>query len=464
MKLFSQKLEQTAIKSICTARRPEVQALLLSSIDSSYFHYEPCKAAYERLHTVAKKRSIILGYTELLEDASLNEEYRDVLREGEANTCTTVDRAKRLIDSLDKYRKVRSLYYMAKGIIDDLKKPEVDVELMLDGVTSTLTETRSHQDIADLVHSLGKDGNALDLIDDALSMEDEILLKSGFNEFDEKNGGLISEGVMLLAATTSGGKSTMLMQMLTNIYYLNKVSVANVSLEMNERKITRRTVSNLTEIPYWKFVKRKLEDGERAQAKKAWRKLHRFGEKNGIQYAYVCPKRSVTITQLLTLLKPYGYKVIGIDYVSLLEGVDEKDQWKALSAILRQCKIFSAENKCLVIVLAQLDSDDDRIRYSKGMLEHADAAWIWNYYKPEQRESKIIPVRQLKARDQELFPFELREQYEVMRISNLEESTTDDAQDTEPSEKGNGKSKAKGDDLNLNDDDEAVVDYDAGQK
>ena len=66
--------------------------------------------------------------------------------------------------------------------------------------------------------------------------------------------------------------------------------------------------------------------------------------------------------------------MLGIDYVSLLDGVDEKDQWKALSAIVRQCKLFSAENHCLVIALDQLDSDDDRIRYSKGMLEHAYVA------------------------------------------------------------------------------------------
>lgn len=425
-------------------------------MDETFFHYEPCKAAYQRLHTVAKKRSVILGYTELLEDPALNEEYRDILSEVEVPYCKSVDRAHRLIESLDKYRKTRALYFMAKGIIDELKKPEVEVDDLLDTVTDDLTEVRSKQAITNLVHTIGKDANALDLIDEALSMEDEVLLKCGFKEIDDKNGGVPSEGVMLLAATTSGGKSTMLMNLLTQMYKLNKVSVANISLEMNERKITRRLLSNLTKIPYWKFVKKALTDEERAYARKMWRRLHKYGEKYDAKYSFICPKGGVNITQVLTLVKPYGYKVIGLDYVSLLDGVDEKDQWKALSSIIRQCKVFSSENKCLVIVLAQLDSDDDRIRYSKGMLEHADAAWTWNYYKPETRESKRIPIRQLKARDQELFPFELEEAFDVMSINNLSSSAEEE---TAPSGKKKPKDK---DDLNLNDDVE--VDYEAGSK
>lgn len=446
-----------------------MQALLLGGLDDTFFHSEPCKAAYKRIHTVAKKRSIILSFTELLEDPALNEEYRDILRDTDTPVCKTVERAHRLMESLDKYRKTRALFYMAKNIIEELKKPEVEVDDVLDSATDVITSARSKQDVGSLVHAIGKDANALELVDLALSEEDEPLIKTGLKDIDEKNGGVPSEGVLILAATTSGGKSTFLMNLLTNMYRLNKISVANVSLEMNEKKITRRLLSHLTKIPYWKFVKKKLSPDEKKQSRRAWRKLHKYGEEYDAQYAFICPKHGVNITQLLTLVKPYNYKVLGIDYVSLLDGVDEKDQWKALSAIVRQCKLFSAENHCLVIVLAQLDSDDDRIRYSKGMLEHADAAWTWNYYKPEQRESKILPVRQLKARDQELFPFELREMFDVMSIDNLDaddavgDSNSGASESDERKTTTRKKNSAGADDLNLNDD-EVAVDFDAGQK
>lgn len=443
MKLFSAKLEHVAVRSICSSTS-QISAYLLGTLDPSFFHHEPTAAAFYRIHSVAKKRSIILSYTELLEDQTINEEFRDLLSNSKVSKISTQSLASRLVNELDKYRKARKAYDMAKSIIEKLKMPSVEIDALLDYASGALAECRSREDITQLVHSLGKDGNALSLVDDALSMEDEILLKTGFREIDDKNGGLPSEGVLLLAATTSGGKSTMLMNLLMNMYRINKISVSNVSLEMNERKLTRRMLSRITRIPYWKYVKRCLTEEEREQSKKAWSKFHRFGMKHDCQFSMVCPKHSVGITPLLTMLKPYGHKVIGIDYISLLEGVDAKDQWKTLSAITREAKIFSAENKCLVILLAQLDSDDDRIRYSKGVLEHADAAWTWNYSKPEVRETKRIPIRQVKARDQELYPFDLTEDFATMAILNVDESEA-----------------PKTDDTDLNSDPE--LSYDAGQ-
>ncbi len=455
MKLFSTALESIAIRSICNSNE-KLSALLLGSLDESFFHYEPCKAAFQRIYNVAKKRSVILDYTELLEDPGLNEEYRDLLKDSDAKTLRSIKGAKRVLAKLGEYRKTRSMYSIAKHIIEKLKAPEVEVEELLNFVTNALTSARTKEDVSQLVYSLGKNGNGLELIDLALSVEDEVLLKTGYAEIDNKNGGIPSEGVMLLASTTSGGKSTMLMNLLMNIYRLNKVSCSNVSLEMNERKLTRRMVSRMTQIPYWKFTKQRLSEEERVQAKKAWRRFHRFGERNDCQFSIICPTHSVSITSLLTLLKPYGHKVIGIDYISLLEGVDAQDQWRVLSAITREAKIFSAENHCLVILLAQLDSDDDRIRYAKGILEHVDAAWTWNYYKPEVRETKTLPIRQLKARDQELYPFELRESFETMTIDNMEgatEAATDD---------GGAKEASKKDDVDLAG--EVEVGYDTGQQ
>lgn len=455
MKLYSQTLEAVALRSICSSPKAEVQAALLGRLDESYFHYEPCKAAFNRLQTVAKKRSVILGWTDLMEDPALNEEYRDLLRESENKVCRTVKRSHELLNSLDKYRKTRALYYMAKDIIEELKKPAVEVDDVLNDVTDKLTATRSGEELGQMVFTVGKDGNALDLVDSALSEEDECLFKTGFKEIDDKNGGVPSEGVFILAATTSGGKSTLLQNLLMNMYKINKVSCANVSLEMNEKKNTRRMLSRLTQIPYWKFVKKRLSSEEKEACRKAWQKFHKFGERYDCKYSIITPTHSVNITQLLTLVKPYKYKIIGIDYISLLDGVDQDNQPRVLSAIARQAKIFSSENKCLVILLCQLDSADDRIRYSKGILEHADAAWTWNYSKPEVRETKTLPINQLKARDQELYPFELREAFETMTVDNMDS-------DSSTSQSGGSSGKAESTDLNLNED--VSVDYDAGQK
>ena len=67
-----------------------------------------------------------------------------------------------------------------------------------------------------------------------------------------------------------------------------------------------------------------------------------------------------------------------------------------------------------------------------GLLEHADVAWIWNYSKPEQRETKVIPIQQKKVRDGELYNFDLQEEFEIMTVSNTvgssESSSDSDAE------------------------------------
>lgn len=428
MKLYSQQLELKAIKSMAVAhgdgskidinKSSLASAFLLASMDESFFHYPPCKAAFNRIVTVSKKRSKIISYDDLIEDPALNEEYRDILREFKKKPARTDEQAKELLESLDNYRKTRHLYYMAKNVIDTLQEAEVDIDALLDDTTDRITQTRSRESMADLVLTIGKDANAYDLAEQAMSPEDEILLKSGFTEFDTRNGGLPDEGVMLLAATTSGGKSVTRMNLMKNIYQLNAVSVGTVSLEMNAKKETRRMLSNLTGIPFWKFNKKRLNKEEKEIARKAWKKFHKFGIKNDCSYSLLCPTRGLSIQQTLMLVKPYKWKVLAIDYIGLLEGTDSADQWKVLSSITRECKVFSAENHCLVILLAQLDSEDDRIRYSKGILEHADNAWIWNYSKQEQRDLKTLPIKQLKARDQELFGFDLKEHFEIMTVLN----------------------------------------------
>ena len=428
MKLFSQNLELRAIRSVAVANgegskltvtnATTLSSLLLASLDESFFHYEPCKAAYKRILTVAKKRSRIVSYEDLIEDPALNEEYRDVLREYTKAPVSDPDKIPELIDALDSYRKTRALYYLAKDILDNLKKPEVEVEKLLDSATNQLTAARSKESLADTVLTVGKDANALDLLTQALSPEDESLLRTGFKEYDERNGGLPSEGVMLIAATTSGGKSAMRMNLMRNMYLLNSIDVGTVSLEMNAKKETRRLISSLTGIPFWKFIKKCLSEAEQKQCRIAWRKFHKHGVANDCRYGLLCPTRGLSIQQLLMLMKPYKYKALAIDYLSLLSGLEGQDQWKVLSEITRECKVFSAENHCLVILLAQLDSDDDRIRYSKGILENVDNAWIWNYSKQEQRDLRLLPIQQKKARDQELFGFDLAERFDVMSVYN----------------------------------------------
>lgn len=421
MKLYSRKAELKAIRSICTSKEV-VAAQLLSSFDESWFQYETTKAAYKRIVSLARKRGEVVRFDELVTDPSLNEDHRDELQTSAKSFCKSRNSAERLIEILDEYRIARNLYSLAKDIYTEMKEPSVDVRKLMDTATLKLTAARAGDPLAQQVRVFGRDCNALDLVDEALDRTVDVTYKTGFADLDDRQSGVPSDGLMLLAATTSGGKSTVLQNLLTRMYKLNKISVCNTSLEMSDRKQMRRLMSQLTKIPLKKFIQQSLSKDERRAARKAIKRLNAFGDKNNCRYVMLNPTQAVTIDQLLMLLKPFGFQVIGIDYASLLDTNGEKDQWKSLGEIARRCKIFSEANRCLIILLCQLDSDDDHIRYSKAMLEHADVALTWNYSKPEQRDTKVIPVNVKKFRDGELFSFELYEQFEIMSVGNMPDS------------------------------------------
>lgn len=138
-----------------------------------------------------------------------------------------------------------------------------------------------------------------------------------------------------------------------------------------------------------------------------------MARKHGINYTTWSPKAGQSMDDVLRMAKPFGYKVIVIDYVGLLEGSGE-DQWKSLLDAVGTAKNFTRQTGTLVIILAQLDSGKDELRYSKGMAEHADTFWKWNYSKDEQRELRRIPVIVAKDRDAPLMTFDLEERFDIM--------------------------------------------------
>jgi len=468
MKLFSQALEIRAIKTIAvstnhssdivtdlkTDSKHYISSLVMSSVDDTYFQYPPCKAAYKRLKTIAVKKSKIIDFEDLVEDPALEEEFRDILKSGKAKRAKSKADAEHLIEQLNYYRKCRVIYNIVKTSTDKLKEDKIDVDSVLNDISAGILTARS-KDITDAeVINFGKDDSAKGLFDQIFEDDSKALIKTNFKDFDDNAGGLPSDGVFLLAGTTSGGKSVLRMNLCKNFYLHSNLDTLTVSLEMNAKKESRRLLSALTGIDFKKFARGQITESEMKLAKQHWQEFRKHGIKNKCRYSIFCPTKGVSIQKLFTLIQPYGFKVIAIDYVSLLDGLDQDNQWRVLSEIVRQAKIFSQENNCLVIILVQLDLEDGKIRYSRGMVEHADVVWKWDYSKPEQRELHIIPMNVTKMRDGELVNFDLKEEFYVMRISDITEDnpkdkfgSKDNEEKSEGKKKKKDKSKEKGTDL-----------------
>lgn len=461
MALFSSSQEMRCVATLLHQKIPEsVRSSLLGKLDDTYFHYPPAKAVYERLNTVARKRFEMMNLQDLIEDPAVEEDFRDLVRESEAKPCTSKELIGRLVNSLDEYRKARFVYHASKEALEQLKSDSFNIEEVMDGLSDGLQHARKNIKEDQEIIRIGGKTNVREALDEALHDTKSDLIKCGFTVYDERNGGLPEEGVMILAATTSGGKSTLLMQLCKNLYDLSTAkaprTICRVSLEMGRKQEMKRLLSNMTGIPFWKFKQNKLTKRERQAAEKAMTNFYKHGKKTGSQYDYVCPTRGMRSEEIFQMLKPYGYDVIGIDYISLLEGVDSENQWRMLSEVARQAKVYSRENNTLVIILAQLDSETSNLRYSKGIKEHADVMWSWNYTKPEVREMKELPIKCDKARDGEIFDFGLGEKFEVMQVVNAEggsdysaDSVSSLADDDEDDEPDTGRKGKPGDDYAL---------------
>lgn len=436
MQLYSQHMETKCILTLSNPKIPEnIRSMMLGKLSKEFFHYPPCVAAFDRISAIARKRFEMVEYADLLEDPAMEEEFRDILRDTDIKCCKNKKAINKVVDTLDAYRQIRIIYDGCSEALDKLEGEKVDNDALMDNLADKITRARrSVEDEHKIVNIGANHSNADDVVENVLYKVEDELYKTGFTAYDERNGGLPKEGVMILAATTSGGKSTVLMNILVKLYLICKLKVFRVSLEMGDEQEMERLLSHLSGVPFWRIKQGKLRPKDRERIKTKYDEFKKFGEENGCTFSSMSPVRGVTFDDALRTVKPYSPHVIGVDYVNLLEGVDDENQWRKLSGIVREAKIFSRETKSLVIILCQLDSDSDKIRYSRGMKEHADIVWIWNYSKKEQRELNVLPINVDKVRDGEVFSFDLSERFDIMTVENMESDGSNAYDSDDPSD------------------------------
>lgn len=425
MILYSMSAEIRALKTLCNHRINENERFaMLGMLNKDFFHIEPTLAAFNRLRSIAKAKVELLGWEDLLEDPTIGEDLRDVLEESDDKACKDLKSFKKLYKNLDEFRKARALFNMAKNILEAMEEDSVDVDEVIENASEDFSKVNKNVGNEQVIYSLGKRNNMQELVKRTLYKPTESLYKTGFIEYDNTNGGLPTKGVMIMAATTSGGKSVTLMNLMKNLHVLNEIDVCRATLEMSEEQDTNRFFSMLTQIPFYKYKQKKLSDREKKTTLKKVKEFHAWSKSKDISHAFMSPTASMSLEDILAMTKPFDFKVLAIDYIGLLEGVDDENQWRILAEIVRLCKIFSAETGCLIILLAQLDDTTDKLRYSKGMKEHADIYWHWNYTDPEVRENHELPVVIGKVRDGELFTMPLKEQFDIMTVANPDNVNT----------------------------------------
>lgn len=418
MRLVSPRTELAVLKA-ATHRNPSISGTVLSGIDESYFYGESSIEAFHRIQRTLKKTGEVPSWRDLCEDPKLSEEVRARLKKYAKADVEPIKNRKeglRAIRQLNEYRQLRGLATLSESVSKQLRQGKVHVEDLMDSVGEELITLRSNRSDDATIVRFGLGNNADAIVKRLLDKSAAEYLPTGFDEFDSKNGGISPGNLFTIGGSSGGGKSTLASQLAINWSGMGE-HVCMVPLEMTEDEMTARLMANAAELDVRKILFRKLSVDEEKKYKKAYRKfVLRRKEKEG-SLTFFKPKSDMTIEEILACTYTMNPSVIVIDYISLLKGVDGDDQWQKLGAVARYCKVYAETHGVIIVLLCQV-SEEGKIRYAQAIKEHSNYCWTFVSTK-ETREAGVINVSQIKARNGELFDFNLKTNMAHMRIRSM---------------------------------------------
>lgn len=413
MKLYDSKLELLAIRSICKSDK-KLKRKLLASVNVDYFHSDVAREAIERIFVLVKKESDIPDYSSLTSDPVISESSRDILKKQRDYLSTEKDLVK-TIKNLFKYKQARDLYFLSEKINETLTKDKVDVSKLIEETTKQVSKLKVKLSTKEEFFHFGESENSKSIIDRLLDDTPPLTVPTGFKAFDFINGGIAYGSLFTICGNSGSGKTSLAVQMAQNMALFGREDVVYIPLEMTELETSERIFANQAGIDLLKIKNKTLSDKEKKKIIKANKKFNTDLASDGTRFSIYAPDEGITMSQLLLNVKPFGYRVVIIDYAGLLEGMGGDSQWQLLGEAAREAKIWAKNNNAVVVFLAQSKDKEHALRYSQVIMDHSNNLWIW-IANDETRENKIMAIKQLKARNQKMFDFNLSYDDDLYRV------------------------------------------------
>lgn len=420
MRLYNQTLELEALKAICEGNK-KISSPLLSSLDKSYFFTEVAQTAFERIKYIAKEKTKIISWTELVSDPTISEDNREILNSFESEQKINENNYNGIIENLNQYRKCRIMHKVSERIQQEIVKDKIDVDKIYKEMTEDILSAKTGKDISQCFTRIGANSNTSEKLKKILLGESLRFVPSGFKGWDTENAGIPLGKIGIVAATSGGGKSLCANQLAVNMA-LTGIKVCIVPLEMNSEDMLQRFLANRTKLNMSEITKAKeLNKQQRSEAYKQFKAFEAKIADTGAAIDLFNPQDDIEMEDLLFLLRPFDYDAIIIDYIGLLKGFDGDNQWRKMGDAVRFAKRWAEATGVAVIILAQL-SDDMIIRYSRAMKEHSDWMWSWNSGKvSETGGSTVIYVEPQKGRNQAQVGFYLSTDFKKMSMKDASE-------------------------------------------
>lgn len=215
--------------------------------------------------------------------------------------------------------------------------------LSIDGEAATAEVVKASDVLAEHVEELQRRHDRGDAIDG---------LSTGIADLDEKLQGLKPEQLIIVAGRPAMGKTTLAMNIATDVAIAQKKQVLVVSLEMSNGQLMDRLLSSVGRIPL-QLIKNGKAPAEYGQ------ELNLAAHKIKTAPLYLSDRPSLTISRIRAAARRhkrrYGLDLIVVDYLQLMDSdVRSGNRVEEVSYMSRHAKLMAKEMKCPVILLSQL--------------------------------------------------------------------------------------------------------------
>ena len=213
-----------------------------------------------------------------------------------------------------------------------------------------INRVSSQQTEADIITSSEMCSAFYDKLSKVAAGEVKPALSTGYPDIDEILGGMLPEGLYILAARPGGGKTSLGLQIADRVARTDTPTLF-VSLEMSNDQLTARRVSVLTGIPLYNIVNAKLEDWD-------WDKVSDGMDVLSKRPLQLNRRRSASVEDIGFMARQVkGLGFVVIDYLGLIKGNERKSLYEKTTDISNKLKRLAMQLGVPILVLAQLNRE-----------------------------------------------------------------------------------------------------------
>ena len=253
-------------------------------------------------------------------------------------------------------------------------------------------------------------------------------LATGFRDLDKLVGGLHSANFIVIAARPSMGKSTLALNMASNVAMRGK-TVAIFSLEMSKEEIVQRMLCSVGGVDSRQLRTGALDD-------RGWERVTNAANKMFRAPIFVDDSSIVNVTDIRAkcrrVERSHNLDLVVVDYLQLMQGNSRENRQQEIAEISRGLKNLAIELGVPIIGVSQLNRSSEQreekrprlsdLRESGALEQDADIVmFIYRdeYYRKDTDQKGVAEVHVAKHRSGETGTIKMTFQANYTRFTDI---------------------------------------------